>query len=680
MKNAVLLSAAAFLLSPVFAALAQDNVPAMLEPLTVTANKRAQSLGEIDGAVTVRTAEDLEQAGVTRVDDLEKVFPGLMIRDRGNRAYSNITVRGVTSPDFYNPAVQVYVDGVPQDQTYFTQQLLNVERIELLRGPQGTLYGRNAYGGVINIITRKPGDKVEGVVAGEISSGERRTDLLSMAPLIPGKLFGEVGLRWAKELGDIDNVTSGEGDFNDATSRQGRMRLRYAPVGGPLDVSLGAQRETLRSHDEVYVNESNLSSFTNSSFGSQMTYERNVNSYNLSIDYDFGGAKLTSISAYQDRSMPRVMISPPSLVISSGLAAQYHYHEEQDSLSQELRLAFGEGKRLSGVVGGYVQVTDFRRMQPAIAAYSMAASRNDVSTKSYAGFGEATYKLTDSLDVTAGLRYALEQAEVDYAGSFAFQANDSFDDISPKIALGYQIAPKNRIYASVSRGFKPGGFNHTVSNQNDRIPYTSETSVNYEIGWRSGLFGGLVDLSTAAYYIQATDKQFYVGNPGSQVLRNIGDAESRGVELDVSVYPTSDLTATAGLAVGQSTFTDARDPITSTNYTNKNVPYAPEQIYNLSMRYILPQKALPGDLSLRGAARYYSETFFNEANSLSQGGYALFDASLDLELENNLTFSLFADNIADKLYRTSTYLFSGTTARSTLGEGRVVGVSGKLRF
>jgi pesticin/yersiniabactin receptor len=681
MKNALLLPAAAVLLLPVFTALAQDNAPAVLEPLTVTANKRVQSLDEVDGAVTVRTAEDLEQAGVTRVDDLERVFPGLMIRDRGNRAYSNITVRGVTSPDFYNPAVQVYVDGVPQDQTYFTQQLLNVDRIELLRGPQGTLYGRNAYGGVINIVTRKPSDKVEGLVGGEISSGERRTDLLGMAPLVPGKLFGEVGLRWSQELGRIDNLTSGESDFDDAISRQGRLRLRYAPTGGPLDISVSAQRETLRGHDEVYVGDSNLGyQFANGSFGSQMTYERNVNSYSLSVDYDFGSAKLSSITALQDRSMPRIMITPPSLVSGSSLAPQYHYHEEQDSLSQELRLSFGEGQRLSGVVGVYAQATDFRRMQPAIVPYGLSASRNDVNTKSYAGFGEATYKLTEKLDLTAGLRYALEQAEVDYAGSFRFQADDSFEDISPKIALGYQLAPKSRVYASVSRGFKPGGFNHAVSNQNDRIPYTSETSINYEIGWRAGLFGGLADLSTAAYYILAQEKQFYVGNPGSQVLRNIGDAESRGVELDVSVYPTKNLTVTGGLAVGESTFTDARDPINGTVYDGKTVPYAPEQIYNLSARYIIPQKALPGELSLRGAARYYSETFFNEANSLSQGGYSLFDASVDLDLDNGLMLGLFADNIADKLYRTSSYNFSGSTRRSTLGEGRVIGLNGRLRF
>jgi len=683
MRTALLMSVSAIILFQPLAALSEEADPIQLPAMTVIANKRAQALQDVDGAITVKTAEELEQAGVTRVDDLEKVFPGLTIRNRGNRAYADLSVRGISSADFYNPSVQIFVDGMPQDQTYITQQLVNVERVEFLRGPQGTLYGRNAYGGVLNIITRQPQNRMTAELGWELSNGEQRSDLVASAPLVEGKLYGEVAMRWSKELGSIDNKSGMESEFDEGLSRQGRVKLRYAPEGGPLDVTVSAQRETLRSSDEVYVSEADLSrsSFTNTSFGSQMTYERNVNSYGLSVNYDFGGAELSSVTALQDRSMPRIMLTPSNLM-GLGLASQYHYHEEQDTLSQELRLAFGEGARLSGVVGAYYQDTEFRRMQPAIAAYGMAASRNDVTTASYAAFGEATYGLTDALDLTGGLRFAREEAEVDYAGAFAFKAEDSFDDVSPKLALGYELAPRSRLYASVARGFKPGGFNHTVSNSNDRIPYNSETSINYEIGWRSSLVDGKLDLSAAAYFIQSQDKQFYVGNPGSQVLRNVGDTESRGLELDVSVYPLEGLSLTAGANIGQSTFQDARDPFTGVSYDGKTVPYAPDQTYSLSARYILPQVVLPGDLSLRGAGRYYSETFFNEANTLKQDGYGLLDASLDYETDDGLTLSLFVDNITDELYRTYSVYFgaNSTDARSSLGEGRVIGVSGKMRF
>ncbi|MFD0388242.1 TonB-dependent receptor plug domain-containing protein [Tistrella bauzanensis] len=158
---------------PVSDARADDQDVQRLDALTVTAGKRDQALGQIDSSVTVRTAEELAEAGVTRLDDLDRVFPGLVIRARGNRAYTGVTIRGVTSPDFYNPAVQVYVDGVPQDAAAFAQELVNVERVELLRGPQGTLYGRNAHGGVINVITRMPTNRLKGHASVTLGVPER---------------------------------------------------------------------------------------------------------------------------------------------------------------------------------------------------------------------------------------------------------------------------------------------------------------------------------------------------------------------------------------------------------------------------------------------------------------------------------------------------------------------------
>ena len=144
--------------------LAQDqNAPTVgqatlqLNAITVSANKRPETYGRVNASLTIRTAEELAAAGVTRVQDLEKVVPGLVIRMRGNRAYTSFSMRGASAPDFYNPAIQVYVDGIPQDPAYFTQALLDVERVEVLRGPQGTLYGKNAQGGIINVITRQPG-------------------------------------------------------------------------------------------------------------------------------------------------------------------------------------------------------------------------------------------------------------------------------------------------------------------------------------------------------------------------------------------------------------------------------------------------------------------------------------------------------------------------------------------
>ncbi|BBK40902.1 TonB-dependent receptor [Allostella vacuolata] len=649
----------------------QGQVPDVrLDAITVEAGKREQRLGEIDGAVAVRTAADLEEARVTRVEDLEKVFPGLLIRTRGNRAYAGVTLRGVTSPDFYNPAVQVYVDGVPQDASYFTQEMANVERVELLRGPQGTLYGRNAHGGVINIITRRPGNRLEGEIGGTLSTLRRSADARIATPIIPGALFGEVSVRTAYEAGEVRDLSTDRNDFDDASARLARVKLRFAPTGSPLDITASAQHERLRSHEELYIRDAQLHSrefeTATQSAGVDPMLDRKVNTYSLSASYDFGPAKLTSVSSYQDRRMARIV---------SGRNTP----ENQDTVAQEVRLSFDLGRSWSGVIGGFFQDSDFDRRVPGASP-----SVNRVDQRSYALFGEATWKITDTVDLTAGARWSREEAGIDFvrsgASPFAFKSEDSFDDVSPKLALGWQVTPEHRVYALAQRGFKPGGFNHTVSNLGDSIAYSSETSTNLETGWRGRLLDGRLEVGAAAYWINAQDKQIYVGPLGQQVLRNVGDARSYGVEADIRYRPVDGLTIGLGATIGRSTFVDARDPQTGADYDGNRVPYAPDQTYQLSVRYVVPGVGLPGELSLRGAARYFSRIYFEETNTLKQGGYAVFDLGIDLQLDSGFGITLFADNLTDRVYRTSSFSFGPGDNRSTIADGRTIGVAGRYSF
>ncbi|NYZ13883.1 TonB-dependent receptor [Azospirillum sp. RWY-5-1] len=367
---------------------------------------------------------------------------------------------------------------------------------------------------------------------------------------MPGALYGDVALRWSRELGSIDNLSTGEKDADEATSRLGRLRLRYAPAGGPLDIMLTVQRETLDADDELYVNDAMIRDrdFVNGAFGSQMHYERDVNSYALTVAYDLDGITLNSVTAWQDRDMPRLLVTPPAYR-SFGADPGYLFEEEQRGVSQELRLSFGEGRRLGGVGGLFVQDIDFTRREPALAFIDRSESENHVDTRSHAVFGEATYAVTEALDLTAGARFAHEEVTADDAGTFSYRASADFSGVSPKLALGDRIDPDNRVYALISRGFKPGGFNRTVSSTNDSVPYDSETSTNDEIGWRGSMFDGVAELTAAAYLIKTRDKQFYVGLPGFQVLRNIGDAESRGVELNADLHPAAGLTVSFGTAM-----------------------------------------------------------------------------------------------------------------------------------
>ncbi|MFN7177863.1 MAG: TonB-dependent receptor plug domain-containing protein, partial [Thermaurantiacus sp.] len=200
----------------------------------ITASKREQELGKADMSVTAVSGADLAAQGIATVEDLQKVFPGVSTGMRGNRVYSNVTVRGMSSPDYFNPTVQVYIDGVPQLPSVFAQPLGDVERVELLRGPQGTLYGANAYGGVINIITRRP-DKNRYYIQGNISPNEPGTEAGGTIAVIPGSLFLDFAANYSYFAGDIDNATSGKDNVNIAGEGGGRATLRYAPEGGDFD-------------------------------------------------------------------------------------------------------------------------------------------------------------------------------------------------------------------------------------------------------------------------------------------------------------------------------------------------------------------------------------------------------------------------------------------------------------
>ena len=159
----------------------------------------------------------------------------------------------------------------------------------------------------------------------------------------------------------------------------------------------------------------------------------------------------------------------------------------------------------------------------------------------------------------------------------------------------------------------------------------------------------------------------------------MGESRSVGIDFDVTAYPVDAIKLTLGGQAGRSTFINSRDPNSGADYDGKRLPYAPDYTLNAASEYLVPQTMLPGALSLRGAGRYFSRSYFDPANKLKQGGYPLFDLSVDLTLDNGLNLSLFADNVADRVYRT--YSFdSGAGIYSSVGEGRVVGLRGAMTF
>lgn len=656
---------------------AQSSNVIALDAITVTTNKREQQLEKVDRGVSVATATDLQEKNVRTIEDLQKVFPSLVIDNRGNRAYANFTVRGISSPDYYSPSVQVYVDGVPQAPSAMVQDLVDVERVEFLRGPQGTLYGRNAVGGVINIITkqaRTPTSTVFGTVANRLFEG----GLTTTGVLIPDTLFMDLAVKGSRRLGQIKDTDGSNDRIDGWDGGSGRAALRYAPTGGPFDANVWVSHEALRSHEETFILDQDVGkrlyrSPILSAYGPYNVFERHITTTGVSWNYRFDDFTLSNSTSFQSVDMKRKLFG-------------VGYPETDHSLTEELRLAYDGGGRVKGVVGLSYWNDWFTRDDDGYPGY-YGRSRNKVESRSAAVFGEMSYAFTERLELTAGARGAYDWAAINFnrpdsygnGSGFGFDQTADFSSFQPKVSLGYQITDTTRVYGLISEGYKPGGFNHAVSYPQDAEAYRPEKAWNYEAGLRTALFGGRLSLTTALYHIASNDKQIYVGPAGLQVIRNAGKGESNGVELSAMLKPTDQLTLNATANFGRSEFTDLVDPLSGVSYTGNRVPYAPDQTANLSARYIVGQTFFPGQIAVTGATRLVGKTYFDVANTLSQPAFATYDAGLEFAFDKGLTVKIFADNIADKVYRTASFNYGGTII-STIGLGRLVGASMQMKF
>ncbi|PHM52003.1 TonB-dependent receptor [Xenorhabdus hominickii] len=649
------------LVSPM--AWAEHAPEAKEDVLIVTANKREEALNKIDGSVLVKTGEELEQAGITQVQDLERAFPGLQIRSRGNRTYSATTIRGISSPDYYSPSIRIYVDGVPQDHQFLTQELINVERVELLRGPQGTLYGGNAQAGVINIVTRSPKEGPWLNLSGNYSRLKQGGSFSGSTPLIEGVLYGSTSLRWVKEPGQIDAPNRGDKNIDSSKTWLGKGQLTFAPDDSPFSAELSFAHEDLNSHEELYLTDEQ---FRRKKFdGATPDLKRRVNSYALKAEYDFGDNALTSVTSYQDRDIFRNFVGGK-------------WKEKHDATTQELRLNSNYSNGITSILGGWFSDENSKHLVGAYPGY-YSDSLNTIKTKSLALFGEVKLPVASQWDLTLGGRLSHEKSQIAYTGRSGTMAVDAFNnqvsnnEFTPKAALGWQFTPDTRFYVSATRGYKPGGFNNIVSSANDKKSYDTETSDNYEFGWHTSFFNNAMTLNSAVYYIRSRDKQIYVGPIAMQSIRNAGKAESKGIELSSQIKPMQGLRFSLGGSVGKSNFTHATDTINGVSYNGKRLPYAPDIMLNTSVDYLINQTILPGNLYVNAGARHYSKSYFNEANTLEQGAYTLYDASLSLEMAHGVNVKLYGENLGNKKYRVSSFQ-QGPSTLSMISKGLNVGL------
>ncbi|WP_226944633.1 TonB-dependent receptor [Pseudomonas sp. FME51] len=669
----------------------EDDVYA-LTPVVVSGSKRNETLERFNGAVSVADRFVLEDAQVESTLELDRVFPELYMSHSATFLFPIITLRGVTSAqDFYNPALTVYVDGVPQLPIFAAQSLLGVEQVELLKGPQGTLYGKSAQGGVLNIVTHKPNNTPEFVARGGVSSrGGYQLQAEGSGPLVQDLLYGSVSLLTNDVNGDVRSDVIGSNRLGGVRSRAGNAKLRLAPTGSPWELGLSAGRDCATGDQEVYTLYDDYKSrrayvLPDLPHAYRDFYQRRcANSFSATGQYDFDIWRLSVIASSQRADTTRRW----------PLDAYFpQFAEDWKQNTQEVRIATrraedGEQqpRAWDAVFGLYRQEVDLSRgyqfdmVLPSF--YRVVDSNSSNRSESLAGYGDVTWHLTSKLDLTTGLRFSRDEARTSFQGdqmgtAFQGRASGSQNTWLGHIAAGYQFAPQWRGYVNVAQGYKPLGYNLAPSNVEDAKGYGRERSISYEAGVR--YTGRDVRASMALYRVDSKDVQLYGdGDFGYQTLKNVGDTRSLGVEFNTEWDVSRQLTLSAGGFINDATFRRFEDSSTCTGCKDNDVPMAPRYGLTLSAKGNVPvgQTILRPQLTVRRTGAHY----FDSANTLRQSAYTLVDAGLAWSPTSNLELMLYAHNLTDKAYRSYGFSYGATGNFAQVAPGRTVGLTATYAY
>lgn len=660
-----------------------------LEPIIVTARRQEEEL--LDTPVAV-TAVEAEEIGPSAADTLERAVeraPNLLFSDQGGP----ISVRGITSPGISGgvdrqPAVGLFLDDVflarPQG---YPQFLEDIDRVEVVRGSQATLYGKNTIGGAVNLITRDPGF----VPAGELSvtaldepggilrfSAEGAvSDSFALRGTISRRLSEGYIDNTAKDesVGDTDAL-SGQAVLQGTLANGTRVRLsgdctKDSSDGGlwfaPVDDALDLKAE----HDE------------------NPDHRLTIGGLTLRIEHDFGPVELTSITAYRGHKLDFFLdgdFTETSFLVQGQT-------EDQQQFSQEFRLTSTMEGPVQWTAGAYYLWEDFEAAQ----FFDMASvprdllSRNtfDQVNQSFAIYGTVDWQFAADWTLSGGVRYTHDRkstkSEISSpSGTFFFgdagavDEDVSFNDISPELALSWRPTGTSLAYARISSGFKSGGISPYIEADGSANAYDPEKTQSAEIGYRVGTPDGRFSLAATAFYTRWQDQQVTIyTTPVTRVYRNAAESHSRGIELEGFAQLSKEFSLQGGYGYTRARFDSFEDDILGEDYSGNPLPFAPEHSAFLGLNW---EKPLRNGLMLRSELDYtYRDSYaFNPDNGYRQDATHIVDARVSLE-GDNWTASIFGRNLTDERYLTNYFEFFGDDT-GVAAPGRTIGAEFTVTF
>ena len=667
------------------------SVSAEIEEIVVTGLKKTSSVMETPSAITALTGDDLAARGIIDLTELQFAVPSMHYGQKlGNKT---IAIRGIG--EFNNqPGVLVTIDGVVQSSGSSSQlSQLDLERVEVLRGPQGTLYGRNSNGGAVNYITAKPTDEAYG----RVKVGLAKFDHASIEGVYSGPLTDSFGIRVAAshlDMGEgwVKNLMPGFNDHMMGENTNFRMNL-VGQVSENLDAHFSVGRSTMSGpqdpHGIVKEHLEYANSRTNLPIeGTLVTEEpwkvynngnadsdRQYNIQNLTLNWELdNGVTIKSITANQEWDDE---FEGPADGSSVGLFQRY-MKTWTDTFTQEINISGGDDK-LSWIAGMFYMDDQKSRdfiinlpipaFFPLPGRFEILQQQNDVESKS--AFFDMTYSVSEDIRLGVGFRKTDEDMHERHSRQIFFTGMpDPVIDLcggivetkwsesanTGRASVEYETSDDAMVYASYSEGFKVGGINESDCNP----PWDPETVASYEVGYKATLHDGSTTLSAAAFHYDYSDFQVaqVIGIVG--VIANAGDATIDGFELEVTSNVGDDWTLSAGLTLLDSAYgdflnTDALQGDAGV-LQNKGNPLnkAPEQSLNVGIvRNMTFDSGANLALSLNTA--YRSRTYFREFGQIddSQAAYTVVNFNANFETADELfTTRFFVNNATNEAYIT----------------------------
>lgn len=687
----------------------------VLEEVVVTAQRRSENLQDTAVAVSALTAQTIQNAGIGRMEDASNALPNVYIAPRDLRTTA-ISIRGI-SADLNNPgldqSVGVYVDGVYMGRAAtINSNLFDLERIETLRGPQGTLYGRNTIAGAVNILTRKPTSDPRAAASLSYGSDNATRGNAVIAGPLSGQLAASLALSVDRRDGLVDNVATGT-KLDDINSVGARLALAFTP-GEDWDFTFRADGSRDRTHSGAYDVLAN-GAFAGTPFAdasptdrrvaqsTDTTQNRDIFGASGELTWRVAGGTLTSISAFRGYDWNNIQDNDYTVLdlLDTGI------REHQTQTSQELRFASDPAGRFSYVAGLFyyfqqLKTTSLVFVGPDLGIYptrQTATIQADVDTTSYAAFGRGAYRLGDTLTLAAGLRYTNESKSLDFrqigdpfqviAGNVAPRTIDrSEDNLSPSLSVEWRPRPKLLAYATFSQGYKSGGFNVFSVTAKDDAAYRPETVNNYEAGLKSEFLDSRLRVNAAVFYMDYQDlQQNQLIATGSGIARfqtsNAAEAHSQGIELEVSAAPTESLQLTATYGYLDASF-DSYPNATAkgADYTGHRLPLAAKTSFSAAAEWTHPI-ADSLEVFARVEASYRSRIYFASDNAFSDPSLTLINARAGIgPQDRRWRATVWGRNLADKDYAINRFTGAVVPGQvlQALGAPRSVGVELSLKY